>query len=45
MVRAKIVDGDLEIVGCGYIRSGLRSCTVILYDDLELAIVEFDLRH
>ena len=42
MVRTKNVDGDLEIVGRGY---KYIVSAEILYGDLELAIVEFDLRH
>ena len=42
MVRVKIVDGDLEILGRGYI---YMVSAEILYSDLELAIVEFDLWH
>lgn len=42
MVVVKIVDGDHEIVGRGYI---YKVRGEILYDDLELAIVEFDLLH
>ena len=37
-----LVDGDLEILVRGYI---YMVRTEILYGDLELAIVEFDLRH
>lgn len=42
MVRAKIMEGDLEILGRGYI---YMVSAEILYSDLELGIVEFDLRH
>ena len=41
MVEIKIVDGDLEILGRGYIYMVRAE---ILYSDFELAIVEFDLR-
>lgn len=42
MLGGKIVDGDLEILGRGYI---YKVRCEILYGDLELAIVELDIRH
>lgn len=41
IVRVKIMDCDLEILERGYI---YKVWAEILYGDLELAIVEFDLR-